>query len=259
MMQRKKIIHRTYYLFSEIVTLGRHSLRLYPREGRDCRVESFSVSVNPFIQLRWYKDVEDNSVAVADFSIETQALSIETECIIQQYNDNPFDFLLESDALNYPLIGLFQYSTTDSNVLAPYRILPPIETQVQLIPWIGQFWQQGEMIQSYTLLERLNKVIYTSFAYAVRDEPGVQSTVKTLSIQRGCCRDFSLLFMEVARCLGFAARFVSGYLQSPPNGQDFGSTHAWVEVYLPGAGWKGFDPTAGLLAGEDNIAIAVVS
>jgi transglutaminase-like putative cysteine protease len=213
--------------------------------------------VNPNVPLRWQKDVEDNSIAIADLGVIAQTLSVESDVIIQQYSDNPFDFILEENALNYPSSGVFAYSITDGNLLDPYRVLPPKPTYDRLSKWIATVWTQDEPIQTYVLLERLCKSIFNTFSYTIRDEPGVQSALQTLTLNSGSCRDFSLVFIEAARCLGFAARFVSGYLHSPPNSQNFGATHAWAEVYLPGAGWKGFDPTVGALASADNIAAAV--
>ncbi len=256
-MQRFQIIHRTYYHFSEPVTLGQHSFRIYPRESRECRVESFNLALSPNLPLRWQKDVEDNSIAIANLGVTAQTLSVESDAIIQQFSDNPFDFILEEYALNYPHTGVFAYTVTDGNLLEPYRVLPPKGTYDLLSKWIATIWTQDETIQTYVLLERLCRAIYNTFAYTIRDEPGVQSAIETLQLNSGSCRDFSLVLIEAARCLGFAARFVSGYLHSPPNAQNFGATHAWVEVYLPGAGWKGFDPTVGALASADNIAVAV--
>lgn len=256
-MQRFQIIHRTYYHFSGPVTLGRHSFRIYPRESRECRVESFNLIITPDVPLRWQKDVEDNSIAITNLGIVAQTLSVESEVIIQQYSDNPFDFILEEYALNYPRSGSFTYTIDEGNLLEPYRVLPPEATYDRLIAWIATFWRRTEAIQTHVLLERLCRGIYSTFSYTIRDEPGVQTAIQTLTLNSGSCRDFSLVLIEAARCLGFAARFVSGYLHSPPNAQNFGATHAWVEIYLPGAGWKGFDPTVGALASADNIAVAV--
>jgi transglutaminase-like putative cysteine protease len=256
-MQRFQIIHRTYYHFSNPVILGQHSFRIYPRESRECRVESFSLLLDPQLPLRWQKDVEDNSIGIANLALTTQSLSIESDAIIQQYSDNPFDFILEEYAFIYPQTGVFIYTMTDGNLLEPYRVLPLKITCDLLSNWIATVWTQDEIIQTYVLLERLCRAIYNTFTYTIRDEPGVQSVSDTLRLTSGSCRDFSLMLIEAARCLGFAARFVSGYLHSPPNAQNFGATHAWVEVYLPGAGWKGFDPTLGALASADNIAVAV--
>ena len=119
------------------------------------------------------------------------------------------------------------------------------------------FWKPDERIQTYTLLQRLGTHINQTLSYRLREEPGVQTVAQTLDFGTGSCRDFALLFMEAARCLGLASRFVSGYLHTPPSAANYGSTHAWAEVYLPGAGWKGFDPTVGAIAGTDHIAVAV--
>jgi len=106
-------------------------------------------------------------------------------------------------------------------------------------------------------LQRLCVHIHQTLSYQRREEAGVQSAADTLSHGSGSCRDFANLFMEAARCLGFASRFVSGYLYAPPSMINFGATHAWAEVYLPGAGWKGFDPTIGEIVGSNHIAVAV--
>jgi transglutaminase-like putative cysteine protease len=122
--------------------------------------------------------------------------------------------------------------------------------------WVGNVWNRGTAIQTYTLLQDLTRYINQTFSYQVREEPGVQSPAQTLASGTGSCRDFAMLFMAAARSLGLAARFVSGYLHDPlSNGP--GSTHAWAEVYLPGAGWKGFDPTGGIMVGSDHIPVAV--
>ena len=99
--------------------------------------------------------------------------------------------------------------------------------------------------------------IYTSMSYTVREEPGVQSVKETLSLRSGSCRDFAYLFIEAVKCLGLASRFVSGYLYAPLMSNQIGSTHAWAEVYIPGGGWKGFDPTIGDIVGKDHIPVAV--
>jgi len=120
-----------------------------------------------------------------------------------------------------------------------------------------QFWQSGQVVETYLLLEWINKAIATGFIYQQREEPGVQAPATTLTSRAGSCRDFATLFIEACRYLGLAARFVSGYLCSPTLPQDQGSTHAWSEVYLPGAGWKGFDSTSGQVVGNHHIAVAV--
>ena len=252
-MKRYKIIHSTYYNYTDTVTLGPHHLLLRPREGHDLRIESFVLKITPDAQIYWHRDVEDNSVAIANFTRPTQQLRVESEVIIQQYNEFPLDFIVADYAINYP----FSYNEGDQFLLSPYRVLPDQKTRELLNNWIFQVWKVGEQVQTYTLLKRLTEIIYKTLVYKAREEPGVQSAEETLSLGSGSCRDFALLFMEAVKCLGLASRFVSGYLHAPLMSSQVGSTHAWAEVYLPGGGWKGFDPTIGNIVGTDHIPVAV--
>ena len=251
-MQRYKIFHRTYYSFSGTVSLEPHTLLLRPRESHELRIESSILNLTPPATLRWHRDVEDNCVAIASFDSPADQLIIESEVIIQQYNDAPLDFLVAEYAAYYP----FAYTSDDWIVLAPYVNTAECTVSNQLSNWVKNLWS-GERIQTYALLQRLCGHIHQTLSYQLREEPGVQSATETLSRGTGSCRDFANLFMEAARCLGFASRFVSGYLHAPPSTVNFGATHAWAEVYLPGAGWKGFDPTIGEIAGINHIAVAV--
>jgi transglutaminase-like putative cysteine protease len=251
-MQRYKIFHRTYYNFSAAVRLEPHALLLRPREGHELRIESSSLKLTPPATLRWHRDVEDNSVAIATFDSLATQLLIENEVIIQQHNEAPLDFLVADYATNYP----FAYTPEDWVVLSPYMNVAERPAGGLLTEWIANLWS-GERIQTYTLLQRLCVHIHQTLIYQLREEPGVQSSAETLSRGSGSCRDFANLFMEAARHLGLASRFVSGYLHAPPSTVNFGATHAWAEVYLPGAGWKGFDPTIGEIVGINHIAMAV--
>ncbi|MCU0836533.1 MAG: transglutaminase family protein [Chromatiaceae bacterium] len=252
-MQRYRILHRTYYNFPAEVRLEPHALRLRPREGHELRIESSSLTIKPPATLRWHRDVEDNSVAIATFDAPASQLLIESEVIIQQSNPAPLDFLIDDDAVDYP----FVYPADDKAVLAPYMETARGADAGALVEWLVTVSKPGEQIQTYVLLERLCVQIQQQLTYQAREAPGVQTAAQTLGLGTGSCRDFACLFMETLRHLGFAARFVSGYLQVPPSTADFGATHAWAEVYLPGAGWKGFDPTLGGLAGAKHIAVAV--
>jgi transglutaminase-like putative cysteine protease len=253
-MQRYEILHRTYYNFTTAVQLGPHSLRLRPREGHELRVESVSVRTTPTSSLRWSRDVEDNSVAVATFESSASQLMIESHVIVQQYNQTPFDFLLADHAADYP----FAYAPEDAAVLSPYMRGPVRSADEQaLAGWVNGQLPGAEPIQTFALLQRLNAQIHQSLSYRVREEPGVQTPAETLSLGTGSCRDWAFLFMEAVRRFGLAARFVSGYLNAPASSANYGATHAWAEVFLPGVGWKGFDPTTGLIAGTDHIAVAV--
>lgn len=252
-MQRYKILHRTYYNFSSVVRLEPHELRLRPREGHQLRVESMKLTVTPAANLRWHRDAEDNAVAIATFKSLASQVLIESKVVIQQYNEAPLDFLVADYAVDYP----FTYSPEDRKVLAPYLLSGRQASGKVLEAWVKGVWKRAERIQTYALLRRLNGQVHQAISYQIREEPGVQSAIKTLTCGTGSCRDMAHLFMDAARRLGLAARFVSGYLHAPPSSVTLGATHAWAEVYLPGAGWTGFDPSTGELVGTDHIAVAV--
>lgn len=252
-MQRYQILHRTYYNFADAVRLGPHALRLRPRESHELHIESSCLDIVPPATLRWQRDAEDNSLAIATFDTPTFQLSIESVVVIQQFNEAPLDFLVADYATDYP----FADTPEDLVVLGPYRSPGTGPVPDVLAAWIRKIWQPGERIQTYALLQRFCTHIPQTLGYRSREAPGVQSAVETLTLGTGSCRDFANLFMVVARNLGLAARFVSGYLHVVPTQSDFGATHAWAEVFLPGAGWKGFDPTLGEMAGAKHIPVAV--
>jgi transglutaminase-like putative cysteine protease len=252
-MRRLKILHRTYYNFRGSVQLQPHRLLLRPREGPGLHIEASKLDIAPAAHIRWHRDAYDNSVAMATFTSPTAQLAIASECIVQQFDETPLDFLVEDFAVNYP----FNYDAASVEVLRPYLRRPPQGEQTALEPWLQQYWHHGEQVQTYGLLARLCAAVHGSLTYQMREQPGVQSASQTLSRGVGSCRDFANLLMEAARSLGLAARFVSGYLNAPFEDGSSGSTHAWTEIYLPGAGWKGFDPTIGEIAGSRHIAVAV--
>lgn len=250
-MQRYRIRHHTSYTYDAEVRLHAHALRLRPREGHELRIEASWLRLSPTAMLRWHRDAEDNSVAIATFSEPTCSLTIESEVLIQQYHEDPLDFLVAPEALFFP----FQYGSEEQLLLAPY--LGPVDRDGALERWLAGLHAPGEHLQTYALLERISSRIRHTLHYMRREEPGVQTPAHTLSSGSGSCRDFATLFLAAARLLGLAARFVSGYLHDPLSPEAGGSTHAWAEVYLPGAGWTGFDPTTGTLAGTDHVAVAV--
>lgn len=252
-MRRLKIFHRTQYSFSTAVQLGPHHLMVRPREGHELHIESSFLDISPAASIRWHRDVDDNSVAIASFEEVASDLVITSEVICQHYDSEPLNFIVADDAVNYP----FTYGNDESVVLAPYMVCVEPVGGGELGTWLASFWQSGETVQTYTLLERLCTGIHRNMAYRKREQPGVQSAAQTLSQAMGSCRDFANLFIEATRMLGIASRFVSGYLYNPPSDSDYGTTHAWAEVFLPGAGWKGFDPTIGTVAGNDHITVAV--
>jgi transglutaminase-like putative cysteine protease len=254
-VQRLRILHRTYYNFSTPVGLGPHKLLLRPREGAELRIESALLRTTPSATVRWHRDVEDNSVAIATFDASASQLLIESDVIVQQYNQRPHDFLLADYAVSHP----FSYTPEEESVLGPYMKVAAATASERLLlaEWVTQVSPSGQPSQTYALLRRLTELIQQSLAYQLREEPGVQTASTTLARASGSCRDYAFLFMEAARCLNLAARFVSGYLHAPPSTVNYGATHAWAEVFLPGAGWKGFDPTLGTLVGAEHIAVAV--
>jgi transglutaminase-like putative cysteine protease len=253
-MRRLKILHRTYYNFSGVVRLGPHRLLLRPREGHDLQIESSRLETTPPAAMRWARDEYDNSVAVATFDTPASQLVITSEVVVRHHDESPLDFLVEDYAVNYP----FATEPQTAAVLQPFfsSHLCPADEEI-LGNWVKNFWRQGEPIQTYDLVRRLCSGINRTLSYRMREEPGVQTMGQTLARGTGSCRDFANLLMEAARYLGLAARFVTGYLNAPSLSGNFGATHAWTEVYLPGAGWKGFDPTIGEIASSKHIAVAI--
>jgi transglutaminase-like putative cysteine protease len=236
-----------------MVTLLPHKLLLRPREGHEIRIESAELDIAPRHQLQWQRDVYDNAVALATFTEPCSVLSISSQIVLQHFDSQPLNFLVADYAVNYP----FQYDLTERIDLQPYMASLYEQDRPVLSAWLHQFWHHGQIFETYLLLDWINKAIATGFNYQQREEPGVQSPALTLSKNAGSCRDFATLFIDACHHLGLAARFVSGYLVSPPSPENQGATHAWSEVYLPGAGWKGFDSTTGQIVGNDHIAVAV--
>jgi transglutaminase-like putative cysteine protease len=248
-----RIQHRTTYNYSEPVSFGQHKILIRPREGHDLHIESSILEIHPAHAIHWMRDVHGNSIAKVDFSEQASQLMIYSELILQHYDSNPLDFILDEGAVYYP----FVYEPDSLPDLAAFmHIIYPKDT-ARLKEWLTQFWKPGDKVETIALLQRVNKHIQDTFQYQRRDEPGVQTPAQTLEKNSGSCRDFSTLFLEACRCWGLAARFASGYMQCGATEAGGASTHAWVEVYLPGAGWKGFDPTSGIMTGAQYVTVAV--
>lgn len=251
-MKQIRIHHLTEYQFTQPVKLTEHRLHLRPREGHDIRIISSRLDVSPSYQTKWYRDIYGNSVGLLYLKESTSLLRIESEVVIEHYAERPLDFVVDQRAVTFP----FPFEPEDRLDLLPYCTHNWPNHTTQLKQWVSRFWQPGQSIETYVLLDQMNKAIATDFAYGMREEPGVQNPDDTLRLRTGSCRDFAAFFIEACRYLGLPARFVSGYLLNPGSTQH-GSTHAWSEVYLPGAGWVGFDNTSGLVAGTKHIATAV--
>jgi transglutaminase-like putative cysteine protease len=251
-MRRIQISHLTEYRFPSPVTLLPHRLLLRPRENHNVRIESSVLDISPAHTLQWKCDVLDNSVALVSFGKPSNWLRVGSNVVIQHYEENPFDFLVDDYAVLYP----FSYAEAERAELAAF-LQPVYPSDRDAL----QRWLDGlgllQPVETFALLDRMNREIAARFLYQMREEPGVQPPSVTLSGNSGSCRDFAALFIEACRFLGLASRFVSGYLFAPATEAGNASTHAWAEVYLPGAGWKGFDPTSGEVTGNKHIAVAV--
>ncbi len=252
-MRTIQISHYTEYQYPAPVTLQDHRLMLRPREGHDVRIVSSTLAISPGHQIKWHRDVFDNSVAVVSFFEPAQCLAITSQVVIEHYETAPLDFLVADYAVNFP----FDYLAEESLDLQPYQQPAYPADQPAVRQWLDACGFDREPVESYALLDRMNRTITADFTYVVRYEPGVQPPSQTLQQRSGSCRDFAALFCEAARALGLACRFVSGYLHAPATEAGNAATHAWAEVYLPGPGWKGFDPTIGEVTGSKHIPVAV--
>jgi transglutaminase-like putative cysteine protease len=249
--------HATTYRYAHPVGFGQHRLMLRPRDSHDLRLIEADLTLSPPGQVRWVHDVFGNSVALVDFPQRATELTIVSTLKLERYGLMRPDFPLDNAARLYP----FVYSASDRTDLGRLLERHYPDPHGLVDEWARQFTPHRP-VGTLNLLAGMNKAIRETFAYAARDDEGTQSPLETLEKKSGSCRDFALLFMEAARSLGFGARFVSGYLYDPvlDGGtavQGAGATHAWAEVYLPGAGWIEYDPTNGVIAGENLIRVAV--
>jgi transglutaminase-like putative cysteine protease len=252
-MKRIRITHLTEYSYFQPVTFGAHRILVRPREGHDVHIESSKLQIEPSAKIRWLRDTYGNSIAIAEFTRSAQLLRIRSEVVVQHYDENPLDFLIDPEAVAYP----FRYGMDEQPELIPYRLSAYPHDSQAIREWLMQFYKPGQLIGTFDLLSRLNQAIFQTFQYQRREEQGVQSPAFTLAQGTGSCRDFATLMMEAARHWGFGARFVSGYLHTAPSAGQHGATHAWTEIYIPGAGWRGFDPTNNTLAGAGHVSVAV--
>ncbi len=252
-MRRLVVRHVTTYRYSEPVAFGEHRMMFRPRESHDLRLLKTGLEIRPEPSaLCWLHDVFDNSVAIATFDEMAAELRFESSLSIEHQEVLLPDYALELRAKTYP----FAYSGDElSNLgeaLKRHHPAPEVDS------WIRQFLDPGSTTDTMELLRRVTLGIRKLFAYERRTEKGVRSPGETLACGRGSCRDFALLMMEGVRSLGLAARFVSGYIFVPDDGSvGGGNTHAWMQVYLPGAGWVDFDPTNSVVGNRNLIRVAV--
>ncbi len=250
-MKRIRITHATDYHYRKPVTFGPHRAMLRPREGHDLHIASSRLKIEPAAQVRWVRDIYGNSIAVITFTEPASCLSLFSEVDVELYDDAPIDCLIDPLAQDYP----FQYAANEQVEIVPYRVPSYPHDGPAVQHWLLDLYRPGQLVNTFDLLNNLNSRIYQSFRYNARYDPGVQLPCQTLALGSGTCRDYAVFMMEAARHWGFAARFVTGYIQMG-EGQH-GATHAWTEVYIPGAGWRGFDPTNNKLAGSEHVSVAV--
>jgi transglutaminase-like putative cysteine protease len=170
---------------------------------------------------------------------------------VDYYDDEPVDCVIEPNANSYP----FQYAADEQVEIIQYRLPSYPHDGPALQKWLLDLYSPGQLINTTELLDKLNTQIYESFQYVRREEAGVQLPCQTLALGTGSCRDFAVFMMEAARHWGFGARFVTGYIRMG-EGQH-GATHAWTEIYVPGMGWRGFDPTNNKRASYEHVPVAV--
>ena len=252
--------HRTQYRYDRLVTLSPQIVRLRPAPHARTRVLSYSLKVEPELHfINWQQDPFSNYLARLVFPERTRRLQLEVGLVVEMAVFNPFDFFLEPSAESFP----FAYEPSLRRDLQPYLVAePPSEPLRDFLESLDRSRQR-----SIDFLVKLNQRLQREVRYVIRLEPGIQAPAQTLTLGSGSCRDTGWLLVQCLRNLGLAARFVSGYLIQlkadikPVDGpagveSDFTDLHAWCEVYLPGAGWIGLDPTSGLLAGEGHIPLA---
>jgi transglutaminase-like putative cysteine protease len=248
-----RIDHVTEYRYRRPVELTPHRMRLIPRSIPGLQLIRSEQTITPDVSMRWNLDAEGNLVGGATFPITTDRLRITSHLLLEQKITNPFDFLLEGRALNLPIA----YDDREIGMLAPFMEVRDKGSAGEISLLVRPF-VNGVSAKPHTLdfLTSFNRAIPALFRYSERHEVGVQAADETIARREGTCRDFAHLFMESARSVGIASRYVSGYLCSSPGSRGENHTHGWCEVYLPGAGWRGFDPTNGILAGPHHVAVA---
>jgi transglutaminase-like putative cysteine protease len=253
---RLSILHTTIYRYREHVTLFPHRLMLRPRETHDLRLLAHDLTVDPEATLVWAQDVAGNSVATASFSAPADRLVIESRATIELSSPEWPVFPIAASAISYP----FAYPEEDGVDLGVMTRPKYEDPDHRFGAWVAGF-VRSRPTDTLALLKDLNEGVAGRIVYESREAQGTQTPLETLDRGRGSCRDLALLLVEAVRVLGLGARIVSGYLHDPraelTGSAGDGSTHAWAEVYLPGAGWIAFDPTNRSVGSGNLIPVAV--
>ena len=256
------ITHTTVYRYASPVTFGEHRVMFRPRDSHDQRVLATDLQVSPEATVRMVQDPHSNSVALVTPLGPANELTITCSFTIEHAQSDYAELQLSPSALIFP----FAYSVEERFDLEHYMRPHHDDPDGVLTHWARQFIRTDGPTGTRDLLLNMNQFIREHFGYSARDEEGTQTPLETIQLGTGSCRDFALLMMEAVRRLGMATRFVSGYLYDPSlDGSaeggtgtvGAGATHAWLQAYLPGAGWVTFDPTNNLLGGNQLIRVGV--
>jgi transglutaminase-like putative cysteine protease len=252
------IHHKTEYRYNRPVAFGEHRVMLRPRDGHDLRLLSSRLEISPEpMRLRWIHDVFGNSVAIATFDERAETLTFTSTATVEHNPAEEFALTPDDEAYFYPFI----YDDEEFPDLVQFVTPQYGDPNGEMSSWARQFLDSDGPTPSYNILTGMTHGIREAFNYRKRHEHGTQHPLDTLQLKSGTCRDYALFMIEALRRLGIAARFVSGYLFIPGDSAHGyvggGSTHAWVQVYLPSAGWIEFDPTNGIVGTRDLIRVAV--
>ncbi|WP_455872456.1 transglutaminase family protein [Rhizobium yanglingense] len=250
--------HITHYSYKRPVAFGQHRVLFRPRDSFDQRLLDATMTIDPEpAGIRWIHDVFGNCIALVDIDRPADQLRFETNIRLDHTPQVPLDLEIDRKALTYP----FSYDDEEMTDLSCTITRHYEDPGGAVAHWAHQFVGTSSSGQTGHVLMTLCYAIHQSFVYARRSEHGTQAPIQTLMMRQGTCRDFALLMMEAARSLGLAARFVTGYIYVPDRDGSTtlggGSTHAWCQVYLPGAGWVEFDPTNGIVGNHDLIRVGV--
>jgi len=255
-MPMLSIHHCTSYSFRENVSLSPHRLMLRPREGRELRLLSHEISTSPMAELNWSNDVFGNTIASATFPTRSDNLVVDSFAMVDLKAPAWPVFDIAASAISYP----FQYADVDWTDLGALAVQKYEDIDGRLAAWTRGF-VAGSPTDTLSLLKDISLGIASSISYQSREEEGTQAPLRTVDRGSGSCRDIAVLFVEAVRSLGFGARIASGYLFNPEGtatgSTNEGSTHAWAEVFVPGAGWITFDPTNRSMGGANLIPVTV--
>jgi transglutaminase-like putative cysteine protease len=247
--------HVTTYTYRQPVAFGEHRIMVRPRESYDQHLLAAALHIDPEpLDVRWLQDVFGNSVAIATFDRQANRLSFDSRVHLHHAPAEIEHVDIEDYARTYP----FTYSSEEMPDLLRSIERQHLDPQRQIDGWARRFIGDGRT-DTLALLSEMTASIRREFTYVSRPEKGTQTPIETLSRRKGTCRDYAMLMIEAVRALGFAARFVSGYVYGGGSAGMVGggNTHAWVRVYLPGSGWVEFDPTNGIIGNRGLIRVAI--